>query len=151
MTGSNPEVDSLVEANLQTFKESVRSFLSVAQMICDGYTVQEFEIFIFRVKEFLTRLREEASVAGFTEEQFNEMQYALCAFFDERILKADVKENSSGFTPQPLQSSLFDEHLAGQGFFERLTALRSDSWRCIEVLEVYYLCLVQGFKGRYVN
>jgi type VI secretion system protein ImpK len=48
----------------------------------------------------------------------------------------------------PLQMQYFNENLAGEGFFERMEAIRRDRRR-VDVLKVYYLCLVFGFQGRY--
>jgi len=51
----------------------------------------------------------------------------------------------------PLQAELFHHQLAGEVFFQELqkTLNRSDSNETADLLEVYYLCLLLGFKGRY--
>jgi type VI secretion system protein ImpK len=49
---------------------------------------------------------------------------------------------------RPLQMQYFNENLAGENFFARLEALRRDRRR-VDVLRVYYLCLLFGFQGRY--
>ena len=43
----------------------------------------------------------------------------------------------------------FDEHLAGHTFFTRLEALLKRVELEADVVEVYYLCLLMGFKGKY--
>jgi type VI secretion system protein ImpK len=50
----------------------------------------------------------------------------------------------------PLQLRLFGEHLAGEHFFTRLEALRLDPHKNLELLEVYYTCLLLGFRGKYL-
>jgi type VI secretion system protein ImpK len=46
---------------------------------------------------------------------------------------------------------LFGHQLAGEMFYQELqkTLSRSDSQETADLLEVYYLCLLLGFKGRY--
>jgi type VI secretion system protein ImpK len=75
--------------------------------------------------------------------------YAFCALLDEIVL-------ASGFPLRvewartPLQLRLFKEHLAGEGFFRRLEALREAPEKNIEALEVYHACLLLGFQGKYL-
>jgi type VI secretion system protein ImpK len=47
-----------------------------------------------------------------------------------------------------LQLLLFNETLAGEGFFQRLQDVRRDQRRT-DVLRVYYQCLLFGFQGKY--
>src|SRR5690606_27015232 len=49
----------------------------------------------------------------------------------------------------PFQYKYFGVHLAGEGFFERLEALRSDVKGNLDVLEIYHLCLALGFEGKF--
>jgi type VI secretion system protein ImpK len=51
----------------------------------------------------------------------------------------------------PLQEEMFGHHVAGETFFENLEKLmsRQDSHDAADVLEVYALCLLMGYKGRY--
>jgi type VI secretion system protein ImpK len=47
---------------------------------------------------------------------------------------------------------MFGHHIAGEIFFQNLDQLlgRDDSGALADVLEVYYLCMLLGFAGRYV-
>lgn len=49
----------------------------------------------------------------------------------------------------PLQLSQFGDHLAGENFFTRLEDLRAQGAPRLPSLEVYYLCLLLGFEGKY--
>jgi type VI secretion system protein ImpK len=73
--------------------------------------------------------------------------YALVALIDEMAVNQDgsVKEY---WQPRLLQMRFFNENVAGDGFFDRLSALRGDP-RQGRVLRVYYLCLLFGFRGKY--
>jgi type VI secretion system protein ImpK len=50
-----------------------------------------------------------------------------------------------------LQAELFGHQLAGEIVFQELQKLsgRSDSPELADVLEIFYLCLLLGFQGRY--
>jgi type VI secretion system protein ImpK len=52
---------------------------------------------------------------------------------------------------QPLQEEVFGEHMAGENFFRTVQELlsRQDSEALADLLEVYQLCLLLGFHGRY--
>lgn len=89
-----------------------------------------------------------ASGAGVESEAIGEARYALAAFADEAVLSSawPYKDQWSG---QPLQLQFFGEHLAGEGFFKKLSQLRQAGERKADVLEVYYICLQLGFEGVY--
>jgi len=78
-------------------------------------------------------------------------KYALAALVDETILLSElpVKDEWLG---KPLQMLYFDDFSAGEEFYNRLEQLRlTPSAETVDVLEVYYLCLAFGFKGKYGN
>lgn len=84
---------------------------------------------------------------GVSQQDLDEIRYALAALVDEVVL------NKGGalrdfWLSQLLQLKYFNENVAGDMFFERLTVLRRDPSR-VDVLKVYYLCLMFGFRGKY--
>ena len=52
---------------------------------------------------------------------------------------------------KPLQEEMFGIHIAGETFFQYAQQLlaRPDSPEAADLLEVYYLCLLLGYCGRY--
>lgn len=50
---------------------------------------------------------------------------------------------------EPLQIKLFDTFNAGEEFFTNMSTLRQRTSANKDVLEIYYLCLSLGFKGKY--
>lgn len=73
--------------------------------------------------------------------------YALVALIDEMAVNQDgmIKDY---WQPRLLQLKFFNENVAGDGFFDRLSTLRGDPKQA-RVLRVYYLCLLFGFRGKY--
>ena len=102
-----------------------------------------------RIDDFLALFEKSARNFGKTPEAIDSAKYAFCALLDETILSCEGGLRDE-WERAPLQLRLFGEHLAGEGFFDRLDMLRLDPDRNIETLEVYYTCLVLGFQGKYL-
>ena len=104
------------------------------------------------IRQLVHRLLEEMEQRGITlrysERQVKAVKFALAAFVDETLLSNEfpLREEWEKF---PLQLQYFDEHLAGHTFFTRLEALLKHIEVEADVVEVYYLCLLLGFNGRY--
>ncbi len=82
--------------------------------------------------------------------QVQDVKFALVAFLDETMLSPQnnfpLREE---WERNPLQLEYFKEHLAGVKFFERLDAMLENIEQEADVVEIYYLCLLLGFKGKY--
>ena len=102
-----------------------------------------------RVDQFLTRFERHALSFGKAPEAIQEAKYAFCAMMDEIILSSSFPIRDE-WERNPLQLRLFGDHLAGEGFFDRLEQIRFDPVRNIEVYEVFYTCLLLGFQGKYL-
>ena len=85
---------------------------------------------------------------GKPAEEAEQCKYALAAFLDESVIDGgnDCRE---AWISEPLQTRLFNDHLAGENFFKRLEVLLGDLNLHQETVEVFYLCLALGFQGRY--
>lgn len=81
-------------------------------------------------------------------EQVQAVKFALAAFVDETVLTADFPLRDE-WEKYPLQLQYFGEHLAGVKFFERLDSMTKQTEQNAEAIEVYYLCMLLGFKGKY--
>lgn len=76
-------------------------------------------------------------------------KFAFCALVDETILASRLSIRDA-WERKPLQLEYFGEQLAGDRFFEHLEKLRQEGAVRIQVLEVFHMCLLLGFQGRYV-
>jgi type VI secretion system protein ImpK len=88
-----------------------------------------------------------ASRMGFSQQDVDDMRYALVALTDETVLQRGGPL-ADFWLPRLLQLRYFGENVAGQAFFHRLESVRRDPTR-LEALRVYYLCLLFGFHGQY--
>jgi type VI secretion system protein ImpK len=113
-------------------------------------SVTDAATFRNHVKQLLSGAHEEGRRAGYASDDVKLAIYAIVVFVDESILNSALPA-LAGWSRKPLQEELFGEHMGGQVFFDNLRTLigRQDSEELADVLEVYQLCLLLGFRGRY--
>lgn len=75
-------------------------------------------------------------------------KFGLAAFVDETVLTANFPLRNE-WEKNPLQLQYFGEQLAGNKFFDKLESMLSQIEVTQDAVEVYYYCLLLGFKGRY--
>lgn len=75
-------------------------------------------------------------------------KFALAAFVDETVLTNNFPLRND-WEKNPLQLELFGEQLAGNKFFDRLESMLRQIDTTADAVEVYYFCMLLGFKGRY--
>ncbi|HEX5733778.1 MAG TPA: type IVB secretion system protein IcmH/DotU [Blastocatellia bacterium] len=102
------------------------------------------------IDAMLKQLEQRGEALGYRERQLQTIRFALAAFIDETVLIADFPLREE-WEEYPLQLEYVGEHLAGLTFFERLEAIMKnpDTEADIDVVEVCYLCLLLGYKGKY--
>lgn len=100
-----------------------------------------------RLVGFIDQMIANARQAGYEDIDVTDMAYAMVALADELALHKGGAIRDF-WMQRPLQLHYFNENLAGEGFFNRLNAVMSDPGR-VEILRVYYLCLLLGFQGQY--
>jgi type VI secretion system protein ImpK len=103
-------------------------------------------------KQVLQALRtaEQASVAlGYARASVRAALFAAIVFLDEVVL--NTRPMFSDWARRPLQEEVFGEHVGGDAFFSQLDEqlARPDSDDAGDVLEVFQLCLLLGFRGRH--
>lgn len=101
-----------------------------------------------RVGEMFERFEKEARSGGIDGAKSKSSKFALVAFLDETIISSQWSEKDAWLS-EPLQITLFDTFNAGEEFFTNLIELRERTTNNKDVLEIYYLCLALGFKGKY--
>jgi type VI secretion system protein ImpK len=107
------------------------------------------DAFRSHIKEFLTGLERGATKLGSSAEDVHLCKYAFCATVDEAILMSQFKVRDA-WQRQPLQLQFFGEQLAGEQFFAKLEALRREGAPRVQILEVFHMCLLMGFQGKYL-
>jgi type VI secretion system protein ImpK len=75
-------------------------------------------------------------------------KFALASFIDETVLTNNFPLKDE-WEKYPLQLEYFGEQLAGNKFFEKLKAMIKQMKVTADAVEIYYVCMLLGFKGRY--
>jgi type VI secretion system protein ImpK len=112
--------------------------------------VADSQAFRAQIQAALRSAEKDGVGKGYTPEDVRLTTTAVVAFLDESILNSS-NPAFSDWSRMPLQQELFGHNVAGESFFENLERLqsRSDSPEVADILELYCLCLLLGFRGRY--
>ncbi len=125
-------------------------FTAVVRLRYNRQAVLDAETFRAQMRQALRAAEQEARSRGSSAEDVKQVIFAVVAFLDESVLTSrnPVFVN---WPRLPLQAELFGNQLAGEIFFQQLQKAlnRHDSQETADLLEVYYLCMLLGFKGRY--
>lgn len=82
---------------------------------------------------------------GVEEEDYSLARFAVFCWIDDRVMQSSWKGKNQ-WQKESLQRVYFKTAQGGAEFFTRLKEVDSSRKG---VLEVYYLCLLAGFRGRY--
>ena len=101
-----------------------------------------------KVAKLLEEFEKRAERYRFNHKVVRVSKFALASFVDETVLTNNfpLKEEWERY---PLQLEYFGEQLAGNKFFEKLQAMLKQMKVTADAVEVYYVCMLLGFKGRY--
>ncbi|TVP60831.1 MAG: DotU family type IV/VI secretion system protein [Gemmatimonadales bacterium] len=125
-------------------------FTVIARIRADRQVAEDADSFREHVKRLLSRADSEARGLGYDDGDVRLALYAVVAFLDESVLNSP-RQMFSDWPGRPLQEEVFGDHMAGETFYRYLDDLlgRQDSHALADLLEVFQLCLVLGFRGRY--
>lgn len=101
-----------------------------------------------KIAELLKAFEERALRYRYSEKIVNVAKFALASFADETILTNDFPLKIE-WEKYPLQLEYFGEQLAGVKFFEKLELMLKQIDVTADAVEVYYVCMLLGFKGKY--
>ncbi len=102
------------------------------------------------IRAALKAAMEQAKSMGYSSETNQLAFFAVVAFLDESVLKMQ-NPAFADWAQRPLQEEMFGHNRAGEVFFDHLHTLlvRQDSAETADSLEVFCLCMLLGFKGKY--
>ena len=141
---------SSVSENLATIYQEILTV--IVRLRSNRQPIQDAESFRERIRSGLAAAEQQAVRRGYSGEDVRVATFAVVAFLDESVLNSGLALFAD-WPRKPLQEELFGVHIAGEIFFrnvERLLA-RPDSTQTEELLELYEICLLLGFRGRYTS
>lgn len=95
---------------------------------------------------FIDSMIQKGQELGVSQEDLGDVAYAIVALADEVVLGIPALRDFWMYNL--LQLRYFNENVAGENFFYRLDLLRNNPQR-FYLLQIYYLCLLFGFQGRF--
>ena len=119
-------------------------------MLKNGSAPPSANIFMDKVTQFLGDFEGEAKRLRTGTDDIEAARYAFCAAVDEIILSSPFTARTE-WERRPLQLQVFGDHLAGEHFFDRLEELRGKGGARLQALQVFHMCLLLGFQGKYAT
>ncbi len=112
--------------------------------------VSDAASFRANIREGLKLADQQSRAQGYSGEDFRAAVFAVVALLDESVLNSQ-NPAFADWPRQPLQEELFGGHVAGEIFFQNIQRMltQPDSNDLADVLEIYDLCLLLGYGGRY--
>jgi type VI secretion system protein ImpK len=125
-------------------------FTGIVRLRSHRQDVSDAEQFRGQVLHAIRVAEQNAKARGYNDDDISLAIFAVVAFLDESILNLR-KPVFNDWVRKPLQEELFGRHVAGELFFENLSQLlgRRDAPELADLLEVYYLCILLGYLGRF--
>jgi type VI secretion system protein ImpK len=142
-----------VERRAENLAFLYQEVLTVVERLRSGrQQVTDANTFRHQIREALKLADNEARKRGYTGEDSQLAIFAVVALLDESILNLR-NPVFADWPRQPLQEELYHHQIAGELFFKNLETLmkRDETQETADVLEIYHLCLLLGFAGRYMN
>jgi type VI secretion system protein ImpK len=123
---------------------------AIVRLRSNRQAVSDANSFRIHMREALKSADQEARKRNYSADAIQLAIFAVVAFLDESILNSR-NPLFADWPRKPLQEELFGTHMAGEVFFQNLQKLlgHTDSPDLADLLEVYYLCVLLGFGGRY--
>jgi type IV/VI secretion system ImpK/VasF family protein len=103
-----------------------------------------------RVVEQIEDFRRAARDRRLPEPDIEDATYALAATLDESMLTR-TWNGRDGWQAQSLSQRYCNNEFVGLGFYDKLAQVRRSAPPRTDVKEVFYYCLISGFKGKLVE
>lgn len=138
--GTGPRIQSLVDLMHDGFH--------LLFLVKNGAVPSDERAFEDKVTRFLAEFDSEARRLRAHGEDIEAAKYAYCAALDEIILESPLPIREP-WQRRPLQLTICGDQLGGAHFFDRLEALRGKGGARLQALQVFHLCLLLGFQGKF--
>lgn len=133
---------------IQSLVDMLHEGFYLLHLLKQGCAPGELDDFQLRVIRMLDDFEREARRLRAHGDDIEAAKYAYCAALDEIVLSSRFNLRGA-WERTPLQLAVFGDQLAGHHFFERLEALRGKGAVRLQALQVFHMCLLLGFRGKF--
>ncbi|HTZ58687.1 MAG TPA: DotU family type IV/VI secretion system protein [Acidobacteriaceae bacterium] len=126
------------------------SITTILRLGAQQQALQNAQVFRGNIRAALKAAMEQARALGYSSEMIQLSFAAVVSFLDESVLILQ-SPTFADWSQRTLQEELFGHNRMGEVFFENLRGLlsRPETQEGVDCLEVYLLCLLLGYRGRY--
>jgi type VI secretion system protein ImpK len=144
MANSPPRTHSLASC----YENSITTILRLSAL--GQQAAPNAEGFRNSIRAALKSAMEQAKALGYSSEVIQLSFFAVVSLLDESVLKLQSPAFAE-WAKRPMQEEMFGHSRAGEVFFDHLRVLlaKQDSDETADCLEVYALCMLLGFRGKY--
>ena len=123
---------------------------AITRLRSNRQQVEDAQFFRTHMRNALGSAESDAVSKGYSPDDVRLATFAMVAFLDESVLNSSNPAFAE-WPRLPLQEEMFGHHMAGEIFFQNAEKLlsRPDAHNTADVLEIYLLCLLLGYQGRY--
>lgn len=133
----------------RTLVELLHDGFYLLLLLKNRYVPGDAEQFSAQLRRLLDNFERQARRLNVSAEDVYAAKYAFCAAVDETILSSEMGIREV-WERAPLQLLLFGEQLAGENFYTELEEVRRRGEASVQTLEVFYMCMLTGFQGKYM-
>ncbi len=143
-----PEVRSRLGIGLNPLVRAASPLLLLAGQLRGALSAMDVADLRRQALVEMRTFESEARALGVPNETVIAARYVLCAALDEAVLGTPWGAQSE-WAQHPLLVALHREAWGGEKFFEMVDRISSDPDHHIDLMELQYLVLAFGFKGKY--
>ncbi len=148
---SQPAAAAALERRPENLALAFQELLTVGERLRSRrQQVTDARAFRDQIWEAVKMAQADAAGRGYSGDDIELALFAVIAFLDESVMMMHSPALAD-WPRMPLQQQRYGHDIAGEVFFQNLQKIlaRSESNELADLLEVYYLCLLLGFAGRY--
>jgi type VI secretion system protein ImpK len=143
-----PDQDALIPSGVNPLVSAAAALVALPTQLLAMVSHHDVMALRNQVLEEIKAFENNARVMGVDPDVTYTSRYVLCAVIDEAVLNT-IWGSSSPWANQSLLSTLYNETTGGERFFVILDRLLKDPNANLDLLELMFICISLGFKGRY--
>lgn len=143
----NQNISDTGQNNFNPLIEAAKPIFILANTMQQTVSQLPSDRLLDKISLMIDEFEEQAESNGAKYDMVQAAKYCLCTFVDE--LAVHAKWADENWAQKSLLVSFYDETWGGERFFEMLESLKQQSEKNMDLLELMYLCLQFGYKGKY--